>query len=100
MFADFGTALDWTEFESDITTGPPNAYTKLYVAPEVSCYCSPGYKAYSIAQVAQQQPRDTSSDVWSLGCIFIEMAVSRFILPGNIADTHLNADHTCRFIPS
>lgn len=36
MFADFGTAFDWTEFESDVTDGPPDAHTKLYVAPEVS----------------------------------------------------------------
>lgn len=40
MFADFGTAFDWTEFESDMTNGPPDAYTKLYVAPEV-CFFLP-----------------------------------------------------------
>jgi hypothetical protein len=36
MLADFGTAFDWTEAENEVTIGPPDAYTKLYVAPEVS----------------------------------------------------------------
>ncbi|KAF2117391.1 ankyrin repeat-containing domain protein [Lophiotrema nucula] len=58
LIADFGTALDWTESHSDITTGPPEAFTKLYVAPEVG----------------RHQPRDTSSDIWSLGCVFLEIA--------------------------
>ncbi|KAH7067923.1 hypothetical protein FB567DRAFT_253124 [Paraphoma chrysanthemicola] len=35
LLADFGTALDWTEAESDVTKDAPEAYTRLYVAPEV-----------------------------------------------------------------
>ncbi|KAF2023493.1 kinase-like protein, partial [Setomelanomma holmii] len=58
LLADFGTALDWTEAESDVTVGPPEAYTRLYIAPEV----------------ALQQPRGTPSDIWSLGCVFLEIA--------------------------
>jgi hypothetical protein len=35
LLADFGTAFDWTEHGNEITVGAPEAYTKLYVAPEV-----------------------------------------------------------------
>lgn len=35
LIADFGTAVDWTALDSDITVGQPEAVTKLYVAPEV-----------------------------------------------------------------
>jgi hypothetical protein len=45
MFADFGTAFDWTESESEVTVGPPDAYTKLYVAPEVSRISTQTYRA-------------------------------------------------------
>lgn len=58
LLADFGNAFDWTEFESEVTTGPPDSYTRLYVAPEVGL----------------QKPRDRSSDIWSLGCVFLEIA--------------------------
>jgi serine/threonine protein kinase len=54
--ADFGISLDW-ESLSGSTTTEDSAKTWLYCAPEVA-----GYK-----------PRNTSSDVWSLGCVFLEM---------------------------
>ncbi|CAI6341374.1 unnamed protein product [Periconia digitata] len=58
LLADFGTALHWTDPEGEITAGPPDAVTKLYIAPEI----------------VEHAPRDKSSDVWSLGCVFLEVA--------------------------
>jgi serine/threonine protein kinase len=54
---DFGISLDW-EGLSRSTTTEDSAKTVLYCAPEVA-----GYK-----------PRNTASDVWSLGCVFLEIA--------------------------
>ncbi|CAN9432399.1 unnamed protein product [Alternaria alternata] len=56
--ADFGLALDWTEAQRETTMGQPEAYTPAYIAPEVGML----------------QPRNTASDVWSLGCIYLEIA--------------------------
>jgi serine/threonine protein kinase len=55
-FTDFGTALDWSSYGSSITaTAAPT--TPRYCAPEVMLYTK----------------RDSSSDIWSLGCVFLEM---------------------------
>jgi hypothetical protein len=53
---DFGTSLDWSGHDNSTTaTAPPT--TPRYCAPEVmSCI-----------------ERNTSSDIWSLGCVFLEM---------------------------
>ncbi|KAF2249611.1 kinase-like protein [Trematosphaeria pertusa] len=53
---DFGISLDWSEVGQSTTTGP-TPKTARYCAPEVSDYA----------------PRNTSSDLWSLGCIFLEI---------------------------
>ena len=53
---DFGISLDWSEIGQSTTTGP-TPKTARYCAPEVSDYA----------------PRNTSSDMWSLGCIFLEI---------------------------
>lgn len=63
LITDFGIALDWTELEHDTTTGKPNAFTIPYAAPEV----------------ANQKLRNVSADIWSLGCVFLDMAVSSTI---------------------
>ncbi|KAJ4297490.1 hypothetical protein N0V90_005382 [Kalmusia sp. IMI 367209] len=34
LLADFGTALDWTELDNEVTFGQAEAFTKLYAAPE------------------------------------------------------------------
>ncbi|KAH8733173.1 kinase-like domain-containing protein [Phaeosphaeriaceae sp. PMI808] len=56
FLADFGTAMDWSELDNSTTmTAPPT--TPRYCAPEVM-----GCMA-----------RNSSSDIWSLGCVFLEM---------------------------
>ena len=54
--ADFGISLDWAELSGSTTTDN-TAKTKIYCAPEV----------------ANWEPRNSSSDIWSLGCVFLEM---------------------------
>ena len=53
---DFGIALDW-ELLGRSTTTEDAGKTWIYCAPEV----------------AQREKRNVSSDVWSLGCVFLEM---------------------------
>ena len=53
---DFGLSLDWSEMGQSTTTGP-TPKTARYCAPEVSDYA----------------PRNSSSDMWSLGCVFLEI---------------------------
>jgi hypothetical protein len=38
MLAGFGAAFDWTGLESDTTTGVPEEFTRMYVAPEVRLF--------------------------------------------------------------
>lgn len=59
MITDFGTSLDWMELEEDATTGQPVAFTNTYAAPEV----------------ALAKPRNSAADLWSLGCVFLEIVV-------------------------
>jgi serine/threonine protein kinase len=55
-FTDFGTALDWSDRDSSTTsTTPPT--TPRYCAPEVMAYTQ----------------RNSASDIWSFGCVFLEM---------------------------
>ena len=53
---DFGIALDWESLGRSTTTEDAGK-TWIYCAPEV----------------AQPEKRNVSSDVWSLGCVFLEM---------------------------
>jgi serine/threonine protein kinase len=53
---DFGISRDWTELGRSTTSGP-TIKTPRYCAPEVAVY----------------GPRNTSSDIWSLGCVFLEI---------------------------
>jgi serine/threonine protein kinase len=54
---DFGVSLDWSELEGGTTTATSQT-TPSYCAPEVANY----------------EPRNEMSDVWSLGCVFLEIA--------------------------
>jgi len=54
--ADFGIALDWSELTRGTTTAD-TAKSPIYCAPEV----------------ARSEPRGPSADIWSLGCVFVEM---------------------------
>ncbi|EON64804.1 NEK protein kinase [Coniosporium apollinis CBS 100218] len=53
---DFGLALDYSEAGRSTTTA------EVVKSPR---YCSPELAAY--------RPRNTASDIWSLGCVFLEM---------------------------
>ncbi|CAO2655517.1 Nn.00g043200.m01.CDS01 [Neocucurbitaria sp. VM-36] len=53
---DFGLSLDWSEVNRSTTTGP-SSRTLRYCAPEV----------------AEHEPRNSSADIWSLGCVFLEI---------------------------
>jgi serine/threonine protein kinase len=59
LFTDFGLAFDFTEVSRSTTVGMVNGMTPMYCAPEV----------------AAEEPRSTSSDVYSLGIVFLEMIV-------------------------
>lgn len=61
LITDFGTALDWTDLDADATCGRPEAYTNMYAAPEV----------------VQARSRGSPADIWSLGCVFLEMNVRK-----------------------
>ena len=53
---DFGISLDWENL-SRSTTVAESGKTPVYCAPEV----------------ANHQKRNSASDIWSLGCVFLEM---------------------------
>jgi serine/threonine protein kinase len=59
LITDFGLSFDFTDANSSTTMSMVNAMTPRYCAPEV----------------ALQEPRNTSSDIWSLGAVFLEMVV-------------------------
>jgi serine/threonine protein kinase len=56
FLTDFGISLDWSELNQSTTSGP--AIRTLH-------YCAP--------EVADFMPRNSLSDVWSLGCVFLEI---------------------------
>jgi serine/threonine protein kinase len=56
FLTDFGTSLDWSALGNSTTaTAPPT--TPRYCAPEVMAYAE----------------RNSKTDMWSLGCVFLEM---------------------------
>ncbi|KAE8443967.1 hypothetical protein EG329_001191 [Mollisiaceae sp. DMI_Dod_QoI] len=67
LFTDFGLAFDFTDAEGSTTASAVNGMTPKYCAPEV----------------ANHEPRNTSSDIWSLGVVFLEMAA---VLKGKTAE--------------
>lgn len=56
LLTDFGISRDWSGAGHSTSTGPTSK-TSRYCAPEVADYA----------------PRNSSSDIWSLGCVFLEM---------------------------
>jgi len=66
FLTDFGISLDWASL-SRSTTEDDHAKTWMYCAPEV----------------AENEPKNTLSDVWSLGCVYLEMTT---ILKGSSLD--------------
>lgn len=61
LLTDFGFSLDFSEDSMSTTTGRPSAWTVRYSAPEVLDF----------------EARNRATDIWSLGCILLEM-VSAF----------------------
>ncbi|KAH0536387.1 hypothetical protein FGG08_006737 [Glutinoglossum americanum] len=59
LLTDFGLSFDWSDFSRSETEGPTGRTLK---------YCAP--------EVAACGPRNSSSDIWSLGCVFLEMAAT------------------------
>lgn len=59
LLTDFGLSFDFTDATGSTTISMVNGMTPRYCAPEV----------------ALQEPRNTASDVWSLGVVFTEMIV-------------------------
>jgi len=57
LLTDFGLSFDW-EHLSRSTTTADSAKTPLYAAPEVAFF---------------EKRKNSSSDIWSLGCVFLEM---------------------------
>jgi serine/threonine protein kinase len=58
MYTDFGLALDYSQTNRSTTGGRPAMFTVQFCAPEV----------------ANWEDRRTSSDIFSLGAVFLEMA--------------------------
>ncbi|PVI05413.1 kinase-like protein [Periconia macrospinosa] len=54
---DFGISRDWSKSENSTTEGDVMKFTRRYCAPEVF----------------NQESRNTKSDIWSLGCVYMEM---------------------------
>ncbi|PMD22734.1 kinase-like protein, partial [Hyaloscypha hepaticicola] len=59
LLTDFGISLDW-EHMSRSTTSTDFGHSPVYCAPEVANF----------------EPRNSSSDIWSLGCVFLEMTTT------------------------
>ena len=59
LITDFGTAHDWSELTRSTTEGKPDAFTRAYAAPEV----------------INEERRSSSADVWSLGCVYMDLVV-------------------------
>lgn len=69
FLTDFGISLDWTELGESTTSGV-TIKTPRYCAPEVASYL----------------PRNSLADMWSLGCVFLEMWA---VLMGETVETVL-----------
>ncbi|KAF2835012.1 kinase-like protein, partial [Patellaria atrata CBS 101060] len=54
---DFGLALDFAQLDGSFTSGTGNAFTRRYAAPEVLL----------------GERRDRKADIFSLGCVFLEI---------------------------
>jgi hypothetical protein len=57
LFCDFGSAMDAELLDTTRTEGPALMRTPRYISPETH----------------EGRPRNEASDIWSLGCVFLEM---------------------------
>lgn len=58
-FCDFGSAIDMSPGDASQTSGEPSMVTDMYKSPEAG---------------VNEPNRGESSDIWSLGCVFLELA--------------------------
>jgi ankyrin repeat protein len=84
LLTDFGISHDWSESERLRST----TRQERTRSPK---YCSP--------EVAKDKKRGSSSDIWSLGCVFLEMMT---VLKGNTVENMTrffeeNGSETCNF---
>jgi tRNA A-37 threonylcarbamoyl transferase component Bud32 len=56
LLCDFGISLEWTEAENGTTEEIHPSFTRRYAAPEVF----------------RETHRNSKTDIWSLGCVFLE----------------------------
>ncbi|OAG07960.1 kinase-like protein, partial [Paraphaeosphaeria sporulosa] len=68
LYTDFGFSLDHSTRGRSTTTGRPNAFTRRYCAPEV----------------ADHDRRNSTSDIFSLGCVYAEITATLY--PGLIPE--------------
>lgn len=59
LLTDFGLARDFSDRSGSTTVGRSGPYTPGYASPEV----------------VASEPRNTPSDIWSLGCVYLDIAV-------------------------
>lgn len=79
IYTDFGYSLDYSFTMQSTTTGRPYAFTQKYCAPEVRDW----------------EPRNSKSDIFSLGCVFLEILAAlhkRLVLPSSGA-YHQHFEH-------
>jgi serine/threonine protein kinase len=60
LFADFGLSFNYTDASGSTTEGMADGLTPRYCAPEV----------------ARHEARNTKSDIWCLGIVFLEMIMT------------------------
>lgn len=78
FLTDFGLSLDWSESNNSMTSGPTLS-TPRYGAPEV----------------AERTTRNSSADIWSLGCVFLEMWTVLKAESKQSLERHLESTGTC-----
>lgn len=81
LYCDFGSALDGSLRNTTQTEGVPQKRTPRYISPETH----------------HGEARNESSDVWSLGCVYLEM-LTRLTASGVdelLQSIHKNTDISC-----
>ena len=77
IYTDFGSSLDYSANTRSITTGRPDSITRKYAAPEVHDW----------------SPRSSKTDIFSLGCVYLEILSALFLGPLDVDMTPYR-DHT------
>ena len=57
IYTDFGSSLDYSAATRSVTTGPPSSTSRRYAAPELH----------------EWSPRSSKTDIFSLGCVYLEI---------------------------